>query len=178
MTVEEISKKFSDQINIFLDRIKINHIVCHTPYFEGALWTEAQADAFLSASPFNKLPINHIVLLNNRKNVDILLQSHEDSALDDALVNCCQFLVNDVVEFCKKGENKYELNNLLRSNLIFLDGEINRMNYRAWWDESFANNNDNIFFVLFGNKKVWKSKRYVDITTSCMHYLFRIFIIT
>lgn len=171
MAIEEITKKFSDQINLFLNRIKINHIVCHTPYFEGVYWTEAQADAFLKESTYNKLPINNIFLLNDHNNANIKFQSQEDTALNDALVHCCQFMVNEVVEFCKKGENKYELNKLLRANFIFLDLEIKRMNYKTWWEETFTNGNDDIFFVLYGTKKIWKSKAYIDIQSSCMHFV-------
>jgi hypothetical protein len=170
MELEEIKAKFDQEIGKFLSRTKINHVVCMAPlHTDGTSWTEAECDDFLAKSSYNKLPISNIFLLN--KNSKIKFQSDEYNALNKSLRKCAQFLTDHIIEFCKDGENQYELNELIRNAFQLIDSSIAKMTYKSWQNEVLKNNPGNTFFLVFKNKKISKHGVYIDIETHCRHLI-------
>lgn len=172
MEFNEVKVKFDHVIEKFLNRTRINHVVCMTPLHpDGKSWTEIECEQFLAKSSYNKLPISNIFLLNDHTKSTIQFQSDEYAELTMSLQECAQFLTDDIIEFCKHGENQYELNELIRNAILLIDASIVNMNYKSWQNDITKNNPEDTFILLFGNKKISKHGVYIDIESHCKYLI-------
>ncbi len=171
MILKDIKKEYDQEIERFLNRINVNHIVCVAPYHKknGKSWTEKECENWIKKDSYHKIPINNIFLLNDHQNSIIRTQEEEYQALFNSLEECVLFINDKIDLLCKQGESLYELNDLIRTTLQLLDTKIDSMNYDTWLRKSYQNENDDIFYLLIGQKKIPKSKIYIDIGTYCMH---------
>jgi hypothetical protein len=168
MELDEVKVQFKEEIEKFLKRIQINHIVCLPPrHFNGKLWTEKECDKYLHKDGSHKLVVSTVFLFNDHNNRNIKHQADETKEINDSLRECAQFLTDVINEFCKQGENQYELNELLGNTILIIDAYIQKMNYENWKNETLKNNPTETFFLVFKNKKISKHGVYIDLQSFC-----------
>ncbi len=169
MELSLIKTEFGNMIDSFLERIKINHVVCLAPCDEnGERWTEQECEKWIQSSSYNKISIQMAFFFNDHANDKITLQEIENKFLFDELELCKCFVGNKIEQLSKQGENLYQLNSLIRDAIKLLDANILRMNYTDWLKEKDPFNNSNIFFLVTDIKRVVKRPIEIDIQSHCM----------
>lgn len=170
MELNNVKSEFIVQIEKFLNRIKINHIVCFAPISNGKSWSKDECDKYLE-DPYHKIPINTLFLLNNHNDPKIKHQEDEYLGMQESLMECSDWVNEIFQDYCTKGENLFELNECMLNAFKILDDNILIMNYDSWKERIYEVNKEGIFFLLFGTMKVRYSKLYIDIQSFCMHYI-------
>ena len=168
MSFDLSAKKYNKEIEKFLKRIEVNHILCAAPLNDiGKSWTEKECNDWIKNDKYHKLTIRNVFLLNDYNNPNIKTQGDEYEELSNCLQGCAESILKIIHHYCEQGENLYALNELIRNSVRVIDSKIETMNFEAWLNQQDQNGNDNYYFLLLAKKRIPKSKMEIDVKSHC-----------
>ena len=164
MNIATITKNLE---NLF-SQIEINYFLCHSEKVDNNNWDWSDCEKYFSESSYNKLEVTHIFFANNEKNDPII-------DIGNWLLERDKF-IDELCEFSKFAENKYELNEFFKYAFDFFNKKEESFSHENWLSEKYSANKIDSVRLFIKNEYVPKNVRYLDLTSRCSFYLNQTFL--
>lgn len=171
MDIDQLSANFKNKIEALIKRIAINQVVFFSEEIQSKYNSELELDAWLSNN--NKIVADSAMLFNNVESFakDAQpTQELENDQLKASFEDSIGFLTNQIDIACRTGENRYEINELLKETILKLNNQCARLNYKSWFELHNPLINDKVFFIVYRNKRIGYPLQHLQFDT-CRHLI-------
>lgn len=170
MEFEEFKKQLDQlvkKIETVVNGLEINDIIGISTVYDGVPDAKKCADKFLKESHYNKIRVENVIVLSNVNNTKALTQNDENQRIQNEVLAVLNYFLIEVEKLAALGEYKYELNELFKELIQFLDLKMEKMNYDKWHKEHDPAIREMYGFVLLDNERFAYRFDSLDFSSYC-----------